>query len=293
MVGPEPTSCTTARSSQSNHPSNGKPSCPIEVCPYQSHSEQGMSLFETCIHRPVFAIVMTLLLVLFGLLSFLRLPVREYPDIKPPIVSVRTIYQGASASVVELDVTTPLKDALSGIQGLRTITSASREEVSLITMEFELKRDLDGATNDVRDRVSQIRPVLPLGILEPHVEKAAAENTEVLWLTVSSDRHSELEMSDIADRFIKTRLDMIPGVSATYLDRVPTQLTDRGDCSAIDVERMAGRWVRRVCTPPLAAGSLVQNRAARCNRRDIPAAELRPSCFHHTSRQLAPSSHTQ
>ncbi|MGE3977702.1 MAG: efflux RND transporter permease subunit [Nitrospira sp.] len=177
-----------------------------------------MSLFETCIHRPVFAIVMTLLLVLFGFLSFLRLPVREYPDIKPPIVSVRTVYQGASASVVESDVTTPLEDALSGIQGLRTITSASREEVSLITMEFELKRDLDGATNDVRDRVSQIRPVLPLGILEPHVEKAAAENTEVLWLTVSSDRHSELEMSDIADRFIKTRLAMIPGVSATYLD---------------------------------------------------------------------------
>src|SRR6185437_5745381 len=178
----------------------------------------GMSLFETCIHRPVFAIVMTLLLVLFGLLSFLRLPVREYPDIKPPIVSVRTVYQGASASVVELDVTTPLEDALSGIQGLRTITSASREEVSLITMEFELKRDLDDATNDVRAQVSQIRPVLPLGILEPHVEKAAAENTEVLWLTVSSDRHSELEMSDIADRFIKTRLAMIPGVSATYLD---------------------------------------------------------------------------
>ena len=177
-----------------------------------------MSLSETCIHRPVFAIVMTLLLVLFGLLSFLRLPVREYPDIKPPVVSVRTVYQGASASVVELDVTTPLEDALSGIQGLRTITSASREEVSLITMEFELKRDLDGATNDVRDRVAQIRPVLPLGILEPHVGKAAAENMEVLWLTVSSDRHSELELSDIADRFIKTRLAMIPGVSATYLD---------------------------------------------------------------------------
>lgn len=177
-----------------------------------------MSLSETCIHRPVFAIVMTLLLVLFGLLSFLRLPVREYPDIKPPIVSVRTVYQGASASVVELDVTTPLEDALSGIQGLRTITSASREEVSSITLEFEMGRDLDGATNDVRDRVSQIRPVLPLGILEPHVEKAAAENAEVLWLTMSSDRHSELEMSDIADRFIKARLAMIPGVSATYLD---------------------------------------------------------------------------
>lgn len=177
-----------------------------------------MSFFEICIHRPVFSIVMTLLLVLFGLLSFLRLPVREYPDIKPPIVSVRTVYPGASASVLESDVTSPLEDALSGIQGLRTITSASREEVSVITLEFELERDLDGATNDVRDRVSQIRPVLPLGILEPHVGKTSAENAEVLWLTVSSDRHSELELSDIADRFIKARLAMIPGVAATYLD---------------------------------------------------------------------------
>lgn len=177
-----------------------------------------MNLFETCIHRPVFAIVMTLLLMLFGFLSFLRLPVREYPDIKPPIVSVRTVYPGASASVVELDVTTPLEDVLSGIQGLRTMTSASREEVSSVTLEFELGRDLDGATNDVRDRVSQIRPVLPLGILEPHVEKAAAENTEVLWLAVSSDRYSELELSDLADRFIKAQLAMIPGVSSTYLD---------------------------------------------------------------------------
>ncbi len=177
-----------------------------------------MSLFETCIQRPVFAVVMMLLLVLFGLLNFSRLPVREYPDIKPPIVSVQTVYPGASVSVLESDVTTPLEDALSGVQGLRTISSASREEVSLITLEFELGRDLDGATNDVRDRVSQIRSVLPLGILEPHVEKAAAENTEALFLALSSDRHSELEMSDIADRFVKARLVMIPGVSSTYLD---------------------------------------------------------------------------
>lgn len=177
-----------------------------------------MKISETCIRRPVFAIVMTLLLILFGCLNFLRLPVREYPDIRPPIVSVRTVYAGASASVIESDVTTPLEDSLSGIQGLRTITSASREETSLITLEFELGRDLDGATNDVRDRVSQIRPLLPLGILEPHIEKAAAENTEILWIAVSSDRHSELEMSDIADRFIKAQLVMIPGVSAAYLD---------------------------------------------------------------------------
>ncbi len=177
-----------------------------------------MSFSNTCIRRPVFAVVMTLLLILFGVLSFFRLPVREYPDIKPPIISVRTVYPGASASVIESDVTTPLEDSLSGIQGLRTMSSASREEVSMIALEFEIARDLDGATNDVRDRVSQIRSLLPLGILEPFVEKAAAENTEIMWIAVSSDSHSELELSDVADRFIKSRLVMIPGVSTTYLD---------------------------------------------------------------------------
>ncbi|MEO5955769.1 MAG: efflux RND transporter permease subunit [Nitrospiraceae bacterium] len=177
-----------------------------------------MKLSDTSIHRPVFALVMTLLLVLFGALSFMRLSVREYPDIKPPIVSVRTVYLGASASVIEADVTTPLEDTLSGIQGLRTITSASREEVSAVTIEFELGRDLDAATNDVRDRIALIRPLLPLSIQEPTVSKAASDNTEVMWVALSSDRHSELELSDTADRFIKARLVMVPGVSTAYLD---------------------------------------------------------------------------
>ena len=177
-----------------------------------------MKISETSIHRPVFAIVLTLLLVLFGGLSFTRLSVREYPDIKPPIVSVHTVYPGASASVIETDVTTPIEDALSGIQGLRTLTSASREEASSVTLEFELGRDLDGATNDVRDRLAQTRALLPLGIHEPIVFKAAADNNEVMWLALSSASHSELELSDVADRFIKVRLAMIPGVSNTYLD---------------------------------------------------------------------------
>ena len=129
-----------------------------------------MSFSNTCIRRPVFAVVMTLLLILFGVLSFFRLPVREYPDIKPPIISVRTVYPGASASVIESDVTTPLEDSLSGIQGLRTMSSASREEVSMIALEFEIARDLDGATNDVRDGF-QIRSFPLLGILEPFVER--------------------------------------------------------------------------------------------------------------------------
>lgn len=177
-----------------------------------------MRLSDTSIRRPVFALVMTLLLVLFGVLSFMRLSVREYPDIKPPIVSVRSVYLGASASVIETDVTTPLEDTLSGIQGLRTITSSSREEVSALTLEFELGRDLDGATNDVRDRIALIRSLLPLGIQEPIVSKAAADSSEVMWVALSSDRHSALELSDTADRFIKPRLVMVSGVSTAYLD---------------------------------------------------------------------------
>lgn len=177
-----------------------------------------MTLPEIAVRRPVLALVVTLLLVLFGLVSFTRLSVREYPDIKPPIVSVRTVYPGGSAAIMETDVTTPLEDALSGVQGLRTVTSASREEVSIITVEFELGRDLDGAANDVRDRIATVRRLLPAGIEEPLVFKAAADNAEVLWVALSSDRHSELELSDVADRFIKSRLVMAPGVSTVYLD---------------------------------------------------------------------------
>jgi multidrug efflux pump len=177
-----------------------------------------MTLSTSCIHRPVFAVVMTLLLVLFGGLSFMQLSVREYPDIKPPIVSVRTVYPGASASIAEMDVTTPLEDVLSGIQGLRSLTSNSREEVSTVTLEFEISRDLDDATNDVRDRIASIRPILPADIREPIVSKAASDNTEVMWLALSSEHHSELDISDFADRFIKPRLVTVPGVSSVYLD---------------------------------------------------------------------------
>jgi len=177
-----------------------------------------MQLSTQSIHRPVFAVVMTLLLVLFGILSYLRLDVREYPDIKPPVVSVRTVYPGAGASVIETDVTTTLEDVLSGIQGLRSMISNSREEVSSVTLEFDLDRNLDSATNDVRDRIGSVRSLLPLGIQEPIVSKAASDSTEVMWLAVASEQHSELEISDIVDRFVKPRLVIVPGVSNILLD---------------------------------------------------------------------------
>ncbi len=109
-----------------------------------------MKLSETSIRRPVLATVMTLVLVLLGIISFTRLSVREYPDIDAPVVSVRTVYDGASAQIVETDVTKILEDQLSGIEGIKTLTSESREEVSQITIEFELERDVDNAANDPR-----------------------------------------------------------------------------------------------------------------------------------------------
>ncbi|WP_447980422.1 efflux RND transporter permease subunit [Candidatus Nitrospira bockiana] len=177
-----------------------------------------MRLSEISIRRPVLATVMTLGLVLFGLLAFTRLSVREYPDIERPVVSIRTVYPGASARLVETEVTTILEDSVSGIAGLRAITSISREEVSQITLEFELGHDLDAATNDVRDRTALVRRQLPFEIEEPMVAKSDAGDDEVLWLALFSDRHTELELTDFADRQIRTRLAVLPGISHIYVD---------------------------------------------------------------------------
>ena len=151
-----------------------------------------MRLSELSIRRPVLATVMTLLLMLFGLLSYSRLPVREYPDITFPIVSVLTVYQSADAQLVETDITAILEDALSGIEGLRTLRSSSREGLSTIAIEFTLTRNLDAATNDVRDRVARVLTLLPRGIEPPLVMKSDSEADGIMWLALISDRHSEL-----------------------------------------------------------------------------------------------------
>lgn len=176
-----------------------------------------MKLSEVSIRRPVLAIIMTLVLVLFGLLSFTRLPVRQYPDINAPFVSIQTVYPGASARLVESDVTTVLEEALSGVESVKTFTSASREEISLISLEFELSRDLDDAANDVRDRVFGSRRWLPPGIEEPMVSKARADAQAIVWLSLYSDRATELELTDYAERHIKDRLAATPGVAAVWV----------------------------------------------------------------------------
>ena len=126
-----------------------------------------MKLSDISIQRPVLATVMSLTILLFGIISFNRLPVREYPDIDPPIISVTTIYRGASPSVVETEITNVLEEQFATLEGVKTMTSSSREQGSVITIEFELNRDVDEAANDVRDRVSRIRGRLPREVDDP------------------------------------------------------------------------------------------------------------------------------
>lgn len=177
-----------------------------------------MKLSDISIQRPVLATVMTLLLMLFGLLSYSQLPVRQYPDIAFPIISVETVYPSADAKLVETDVTTILEEGLSGIEGLRTLRSISREGMSAIVLEFALTRNVDAAANDVRDRVATVRHLLPLAIEAPLVMKVDSEADGIIWLALMSDRHTELEITDFAERQIKDQLSSLPGVSRVVLD---------------------------------------------------------------------------
>jgi multidrug efflux pump len=176
-----------------------------------------MRLPELSIRRPVLASVMSLLLILVGAISYSRLAVREYPNIDPPIVSVRTVYTGASAEVVESQITQPLEDSLAGIEGIKQMKSASREEVSQITVEFTLDRNIDDAANDVRDRVARVRGLLPDETDEPVISKTEADAFPIIWLAFSSSRHSPLEITDYADRVVKDRLQTLPGVASVII----------------------------------------------------------------------------
>ena len=176
-----------------------------------------MQLPELCIRRPVFATVMSLMIVLLGLVSFQRLSVREYPKIDTPVMSVRTVYKGASPQVIESQITQPLEDSLSGIEGVRTIKSVSREEVSQVTIEFVLERNVDAAANDVRDRVARVRAALPAASDDSVVSKIEADAQAIMWLRLSSDRHSALELSDYADRYVADRLKTLAGVASVII----------------------------------------------------------------------------
>jgi multidrug efflux pump len=172
-----------------------------------------MVLSDICIRRPVFATVMSLIIVLIGLVSYNQLAVREYPKIDEPVVNVRTTYPGASSAVVESQVTKPLEDSIAGIDGIDVLSSISRAEQSQITVRFRLDKDPDSGANDVRDRVSRVRSKLPQTIEEPVIAKVEADASPIIWISFSSNRMSALDLTDIANRIVKPRLQLLPGAA--------------------------------------------------------------------------------
>ena len=172
-----------------------------------------MKISELCIERPVFATVLSLVVMLLGIVSYDRLSVREYPKIDEPVVTVDTTYRGASADIIESQVTKPLEDSLAGIEGVEVITSISRAENSQISVRFKLERAPDSAAADVRDRVSRVRNKLPEAADEPVIAKVEADANPVIWVAFSSDKHSALEVTDVASRIVKPKLQTLAGAA--------------------------------------------------------------------------------
>ena len=172
-----------------------------------------MHFAERFIRRPVLSSMVSLALVIVGAIGYTRLPVREFPDADPPIVSVTVLLPGASPQVVESAVTDVLEEELSSLEGLRTMTSASQEQISTITLEFTLDREIEAAAQDVRDKVSRVRGFLPEDVEEPVIAKQEADAFPIMFLALTSKSYGLMEMSDIADRQIKPRLQTIRGVS--------------------------------------------------------------------------------
>ncbi len=172
-----------------------------------------MIISDLAVRRPVFAAVISLLLLAFGLLAYERLPLREYPDIDPPIVSITTTYGGASASVVERRITEVIEDRVAGIAGIRAIESSSRDGRSDIQIEFGISRDIDAAANDVRDRVSGVLNNLPSGADPPEVQKEESDGQVIMWLNLVSTEMDILELTDYARRHLQDQFSILPGVA--------------------------------------------------------------------------------
>ena len=171
-----------------------------------------MSLSSLSIKKPVLAIVFTLLILIFGAVGFFNLGIREYPAMDPPVVTVTTIYLGANPEIIRAQITEPLEDAIYGIEGIHALTSVSNEQSSLITVEFNLDKDMESAANDVRDRVSKAIRLLPKDVDPPIVEKLSANANPIVVMIVSSEVHNIMDVNNLVDNTIKSRLQTIPGV---------------------------------------------------------------------------------
>ena len=176
-----------------------------------------MSLSSISIQRPVLAIVMSIIIIVFGIIGYTYLGIREFPSVDPPIITVSTTYVGANADVIESQITEPLEESINGIAGIKSLTSASRDGRSTITVEFDIDVDLEAAANDVRDRVSRSLSQLPPDIDMPIVAKADADATPIVFLNVQSDTRNLLELTEIANNVFKERLQTIAGVSSVQI----------------------------------------------------------------------------
>lgn len=177
-----------------------------------------MSISTTSIKRPVLAIVMNLMILLFGVIGYNFLGVREYPNIDPTVINVRTSYPGANSDIIESQITEPLEKSINGIDGIRNISSSSNQGSSNITIEFNLNKNIDNAANDVRDKVSEAARRLPKDIDgNPVVSKADASSDAVITMTIQSDKRSVMELSDYAENVIADRLQTISGVSSIQI----------------------------------------------------------------------------
>lgn len=172
-----------------------------------------MIISDLSIKRPVFASVLSLLLIALGIVSFQMLPLREYPDIDPPVVSINTAYSGAAAGVVETRITQVIEDRIAGVEGINFISSSSQDGRSRISVEFTTGRDIDNAANDIRDRISGLLNQLPEEADPPSIEKADSSDDVIIWLSLVSDTLSGLELTDYANRYLVDRLSVLPGVA--------------------------------------------------------------------------------
>ena len=172
-----------------------------------------MILSDVSVKRPVFASVISLLLVVFGLVAFNRLPLREYPDIDPPVVTIDTSYPGASANVVETRITQLIEERISGVEGIQFIESTSEDGRSVVTVEFSTGRDVDGAANDIRDRVAGVADDLPDEAAPPEIQKVDSNDDVIMWLNLTSDRMTVPELTDYADRYLVDSFSVLSGVA--------------------------------------------------------------------------------
>ena len=210
------------------------------------------SLSEISIKRPVLAIVMSITIIVFGLIGYNYLGVREYPSVDPPVVNVQTSYTGANADIIESQITEPLEESINGIAGIRTLTSSSRDGRSSITVEFDLSVNIEDAANDVRDRVSRSMAVLPKDVDPPVISKSDADSGPIYNLNLSSKTRNILNLNEIATRNVKEKLQTIPGVSSVQMwgeKKYAMRLN-------IDPDRLASF---RLTAPDIAAALTKQN----------------------------------